>query len=171
MTIIATPGATNANSYATLAEADTFHVERLHNAEWTAASDATKEAALLWATKLLDVNMWWDGIQTTNTQALDWPRSGVIDKEGYSVDSDEIPDQLKDAQSEFAFLLIKSDRATASDPCGIRNFKSGSLSTEFDKTDRPSVVPDSALEYIQEFGFLYGAGSEKSSRVVRTVRV
>ena len=46
ITIIATPGASNANSYVTLANAETFFESRLHKTDWTDATDANKNIAL-----------------------------------------------------------------------------------------------------------------------------
>lgn len=173
MTIIVTPGGSDSNSYATLAEANAYHETRLHNAAWTDASDATKEAALLWATRELDSNMCWNGIRATEEQALDWPQYGQSDKDGYYIDSDIVPDQVKNAQSELAFLLIEEDRTVADDPCcGAQEAKAGTLSIKFDKTDRKGTISDSTLALIQEFGHACGAGLPSGgSSVVWTQRV
>ena len=172
MALIVTPGASNANSYATLIEADAYHDTRLHNAEWTAAGDATKEAALIWATRELDANFCWYGRKATEEQSLDWPRYGMYDKDGYSIDSDIVPDQVKNAEAELAFMLIKDDRTTAADPeCGVKSAKIDTLSVEFDKTDRQNALPDSAVALIQEFGYQCGVGLANGSSISLTERV
>ena len=172
MAIIVTPGGSTSNSYATLVEADAYHDTRLHNTAWTSASDATKEAALIWATRTLDKNMCWNGQIASDTQALDWPRYGMVYKSGYFVDSDIVPQEVKDAESELAFLLIEDDRTTAADPnCGVQEAKAGPLSVKFDKNDRESSLSSSVMVLIQEFGDMYGAGKETISSVIQTVRV
>ena len=159
MTIIVTPGGATSNSYATLAEANAYHETRLHNTAWTGASDATKEAALLWATRELDTNFCWYGQKATEEQALDWPRYSMYYKSGYPVDTTIVPIEVKNAQSELAFLLIEEDRTVADDPCcGASEAKAGSLSVKFDKTDRKGTLSDSVIALIQEFGYPYGAG-------------
>jgi len=69
-----------ANAYATLAEVDAYHEDRL-NAIWTAASDETKEAAMLRATAGLEskYRSRWLGFKAdhnaaTAPQFLSWPR-------------------------------------------------------------------------------------------------
>ncbi len=173
MAIIVTPGGTDSNSYATLAEANTFHTERLHNAAWTSASDATKEAAMIWATLLIDSNILWHGIRATEEQALDWPRYGMYDKDGYSVDSDIVPKQVKDAESELAFLLIVEDRTLSNDPknAGVKKADVGSLSLEMSDVYKKAVLSPSVVTYIQEFGDFAGVGSTSSSGVIYTERV
>lgn len=49
MALVATPGAFNANSYATAAEGDTYYAARPFNTVWTALSTPQKEAALIFA--------------------------------------------------------------------------------------------------------------------------
>lgn len=47
----------------------------------------------------------WKGAKVNSTQALDWPRVGVLDEDGYSVLSDAIPTRLKQAVCEAALLI------------------------------------------------------------------
>ena len=172
MAIITTPGAIDANSYATLVEADAYHANRLHNSAWTGASDATKESALIWATNLLDANMGWHGYATTDTQALDWPRTGVVDKNGYTIDSDVIPQDLKNAQSELAFLLIVNDRTIGDDPTvpGATKVKAGPLEVTIDTDYNQLVLSSSVVAYIQYLGDFVGVGNDSGSSVAKLVR-
>lgn len=173
MTIIVTPGGSDSNSYATLAEANAYHSTRLHNSAWTNANDTTKEAALLWATRTLDSNMCWKGRKATEEQALDWPRYAVYDKDGYYIDSDVIPQQVKDAQSELAFLLIEKDRIVANE-CptpGVDSLKVGSLSFSFNDKKRTNALSNSVVSLVQEFGDFCGAGKVSGSSIIMTCRV
>ncbi len=46
------------------------------------------------------------GTGQSKTQALDWPRSDVIDFDGYLVDNDSLPDSLVKACAELAYLSV-----------------------------------------------------------------
>lgn len=173
MTLIVTPGGTDSNSYATLAEANEYHDTRLHNSEWGNATDLTKEAALIWATRTLDVNFYWYGRKSTETQALDWPRSGVTDSDGYSIDSDVIPVQVKWAESELAFLLIKNDRTVAADPNqdGVKELKINGIMLKFEVAPMQAALAASVVTLVQEFGRFVGAGNPSGSGVYMLERV
>ena len=56
LTLITTPGATNSNSYATVAEANTYHDSIREQADqvWSALHDGKKERLLAMATRLID---------------------------------------------------------------------------------------------------------------------
>src|SRR5438128_1270421 len=102
MPVDATPGGPASNSFATVAEADAYHVARLHNPEWAAASNGDKEAALEWATRVLD-RLPWQGSRAGITQLLRWPRYAVYDLDGFYVSSLTIPAFLRDATAELAY--------------------------------------------------------------------
>ncbi len=167
--LVATPAAVNANTYATLAEANAYHTARLHNEEWTAAAvtDDTKNAALLWATRTLDDMFQWVGRKQSKEQALDWPRYGVYDDENYYVDQLTIPKRLKEAQSELAFLLIKQDRTSAQDGGGLKSLTVDVISLEFDSMDRLKAIPPNIAEMLSAFG----ASKSSDLRSVKVARV
>ena len=81
VTLDTTIGGASSNAYCTLAEAETYMEARLHKADWTAAADATKNSAIVWATRLLDEGLEWDGTVYSEEQALRWPRTGVYTRE------------------------------------------------------------------------------------------
>jgi len=161
-TLIATPGATTANSYCTVAEADTYHDERLFSTDWTGASTADKTVALIWATRQLDRLYAWEHFPTDDTQALLWPRSGIVDVDEFSnIPDNVIPKQLKWATAEFARQLIKADRTLDSDieSQGITSLTAGPISLAFKDNVRAKVVPDAVAAYIPHWwGVLRGKG-------------
>ena len=69
----------DANSYASVAEGDTYHEAHLYATAWTAATPETKEKALLMATRLIDGQYQFHGFRATSTQALQWPRQSCPD--------------------------------------------------------------------------------------------
>ena len=159
-TVITTPGASNANSYASRDEANDYHTTRpvSQAAVWYAASDDDKDAALIMATELMDASILWNGSVSTTTQALAFPRNGLVGRNGISVSSSVVPTELKRAQSEFARQLIKSDRMSDNDVVrqGITDLTAGDIKLSFaeDKTSQyvgslqvgvPKVIPDAVL--------------------------
>ena len=172
MAIIATPGASDANSYVTLAEANAYHDVRLHNALWTAADDPTKEKALIWSTETLDANMNWKERRSEQTQALQWPRQGVHDRDGFLIDSDVVPVQVKKAQSVLAFLSIKSDvtlNADSKSP-GASKVKVSSLSVDLDLKNLPGILSAAVVSLVQHLGTFSGVGANQVSKTVTLVR-
>ena len=59
--LIATPGANDANSFLTEAEASVLLDERLDTDAWTSASVEDRERALIWSTRLLNNSFEWAG--------------------------------------------------------------------------------------------------------------
>ena len=104
-------GKTDADSYLSVADADTYHTNHSGSTDWSGATTATKEQALRLATQYLDVryNGLWKGYRSNETQALDWPRAYVEDSDGYYYDSDEMPLRVKDATAELALRVVEGD--------------------------------------------------------------
>jgi hypothetical protein len=163
-TLIATPGAVNANAYCTVAEANTYFESRLFSDDWTGASTADKTVALIWATRQLDALYAWEHFPTDDAdgQALLWPRSGIVDTDEISnIPDNVIPDELKWATSEFAKQLIKADRTADSDieTQGITSLTAGPISLAFKDNVRAKVMPDAVSAYIPHWwGVLRGKG-------------
>ena len=149
-------GLTTSNSYATVAEADTYHVDVLNGTAWDASADP--EAALIMATRLLDEKVKWRGARNSREQALRWPRSYVYDADGYLVDNDSIPQWLKNATSELARWLSASDRLAEADTKGYSLMKVGDLELRVSRYDRAGVIPPSVWSMISPYGISISAG-------------
>ncbi len=154
ITLIATPGASNANTYTTLADAETYFESRLHKTDWTDATDANKNIALVWATRLLDDYIIWDGMVASSTQALMWPRTLVYDTEGYPVNSGTIPSFLAEATAEFGMFLLADDVSIEKGEKGFKRLTLPGLDIYTDKRDRKGVVPQSVYAMIRDYGVL-----------------
>lgn len=113
-----TVGGAAANSYATVAEADDYLLERrLHvGTAWSDLGNDEREAALMWAAQVLDQYNFVGSI-ADETQALQWPRIDAYTKDGRLVASDEIPNIVKDAQAEIAYSLV-GNQTIAGQPAG-----------------------------------------------------
>lgn len=155
--VIATAGAIDANSYATVAQGDLYHQTHLYGTTWENADTDQKGAALIWATRLLDEQISWNGTKSTSTQALRWPRTEVMDPDGYYFDGDIIPVWLQNATAELARYLLAEDR-TAERGYGISKVKADVVEVEFDSADEKPILPASVRSMIGPYG---STGSEQ----------
>ena len=152
ITLVATPGADDANTYCTLAEAEAYHETRLHNDDWVSASSSNKNKALAWATRLLDDLIEWNGSKTDVYQPLRFPRYNLVDTDGQILDSSTIPQFLKNATAEYAMHLIIGDRVKETDLKGYQSIKVASIRITPDKYDNPAFIPPSVWEMIKDYG-------------------
>ena len=103
-------GSSSANSYESVAGADTYHAD--HNdpvpTTWSDATGLRKETALKNATQYLDAvyNNKWLGLRSNSGQRLDWPRTGIVDRDGFSVTSSTMPRVLLECTAILAHLDI-----------------------------------------------------------------
>ena len=104
LTVETGTGSTTANSYISLADANTYHEDRENPSAWFQALDADKTRALIIATQFIDETYLgrWLGRRANQTQALAWPRIGASDEDGWAIDSTTIPTRLKNALAEAA---------------------------------------------------------------------
>jgi len=141
-------GATNSNSYCSLATAENYWDSRLYPTTWDAATDADKRIALSWASRLLDQLLKWSGYKYDEDQAIQWPRDGAYDRAGYAIDSDEIPTFLQEAVAEFAAYLIASDRTAENATKGFSRIKAGTVDVTINKWDRQSTIPNTVFTMV-----------------------
>jgi hypothetical protein len=137
VTIVATVGSASANSYVTLAEADTYMESRLNSTTWDDATTDNQNRALVEATREL-TNRVWKGYRVDSTQALSWPRQWAVDPDSPTqdyYDTDTVPQRVKDATCELAFQFIlagTTDVAALESTAGIRSETVGPISTEYE---------------------------------------
>ena len=143
--IDATVGGASANSYLTLADAQAIidgFVEDADVTAWASATTDQKNRALFTATQRLDRERYL-GARATDTQALQWPRTGVRKPDTYintyavgfpfRITTDyftdtEIPDQIKYAQVVLAaYLHNNPDGIGLSGLEDYKNVKIGSI--------------------------------------------
>jgi len=170
VTVIATPNASNANSFLTLAEAQPYWDTRLFTDIWDNSDD--QNAAIVLATRTLVsllaprrefvrptagqpgyyiIHSTWTGAPATTTQALPWGRTGMLDRNGNAIASNVIPQELKNATAELAGQMSKSDRLIDSDISvqGLTSVKAGSVALTF-KSDIVTLktLPDAVLDLL-----------------------
>jgi hypothetical protein len=170
-TLDSTVGGASANTYATLAEANQYHDDRVAvGTTWDPdASNDNKFTALLWAAQLMDSLIEWSGAVTDpNVQIMLWPRQGLVYRYGKAVPTDVIPQEIKDAQAEYARQLLVSDMAGDSDieTQGIRRLKAGPVELEFDSDVTAKNVPDAVANLIPRDWYVSITGRADAQRVL-----
>jgi hypothetical protein len=170
-TLVETAGATNANSYCTVLEANQYHLDRplVGSTTWADAGTDEKTAALMWATTLLDRMFYWRGWITYPTQRLMWPRVGLIQTNGlYPLSELVIPELLKFATAEYARQLLEEDKTADSSTDELSALKVGSINLVFKDSTYTKPVPDAVVILIPEhWGYLKtspGAGNRDLER-------
>lgn len=101
---LTTTGA-SADSYLSIADSDTYATDHFIGTDlttWNGASTSDKEAALRQATQFIDSNFRdrFPGRIRSESQALEWPRSGALDRSGRTLN--DVPDIVKNATVELA---------------------------------------------------------------------
>ena len=108
-----TIGSATYEAYANQTTADTFLAADLRlNPIWTLLSADDKGRALVTATRVLDRQDWLGEPTNPGTQPLAWPRTGVTDEDGNTIDSATIPQAVIDA-SVFLAALVADNPALA----------------------------------------------------------
>ena len=183
--LITTVAGESSNAYVSLEESNSYHETKLHNPEWLLATEEDKQAAIIWATRLLDSRVSFVGYKydpqnrpyEAGTRypvpALEWPRSEAYDSNGYWIDYRLVPREVKNATSELAYLLIKEDRTAArSDPSitGLKTVKIGPLAIAVDKTDRNVDIPESVIGLLKGLGSLNNDSEDMSISIASVAR-
>jgi len=153
-TIDDTVGGADANSYCSIADADSYHETHPYATTWEDAETDSKCRALQTATRLLDQWYEWTGIVVTSEQRLLWPRADVIGPNGYVIPTNAIPERVVQATAELARLLLVADRTAESDVAsqGITGLTAGAIALTFSGTATPKVIPDSVAAFVGVFG-------------------
>lgn len=95
-------GLPDAEAYISVADASTYLAARGYTA-WAALAEAAQEAALRKGADYMGqaYGTRWQGERVSSTQALDWPRTGVV-AYGFDVASDSVPAAVANANAELA---------------------------------------------------------------------
>ena len=148
-TILTTePGDPSANSFASYEEFLAYSATRFPVIGWPATSTQLEvEQRMIQATRLLQSSFDWTGMAATNTQALISPRIGWFNRNGFSILSTIIPQELKDAESELTLQIGVSDLLANNEAAdkGIRRVKAGSVEVEFQSITSSVEVMDALL--------------------------
>ncbi|MDF1685357.1 MAG: hypothetical protein P1U50_01095 [Parvibaculaceae bacterium] len=142
MAVTTTAGGATSDAYIDADELSTYVTSV--GLSLTGDTDA-QEANIRRATQYLDREYTWRGYRTNETQALKWPR--VIsdgDEDGYSIDSDTIPQAIKDACAEIAYLYNSGVDLLAVDTSGPvkrSKVKAGPVESETEYLSSKRIAP------------------------------
>lgn len=167
------PSVAGFNAYCSLAEANAYHEARLHNTAWTSAVDATKNAAIVWATNTLDT-LTWRGVRYSGDQLHEFPRKGLswyeTDDGSYNGGSETsdlsigfgfytkvtipestVPTQIKNATAELAFWLIDSDTTAPTGTEGFNRIKVDVIDIHVNSLDRQDWLNPPVRSLVHRF--------------------
>lgn len=173
MSLTTTPKSASADSYVSVADADTYLTTyRRYATEWDDADTAAREAVLRWSTNLLDLHVDWFGYPTTQTQALRFPRVGLVDRDGRNIDQDTIPTLLERATAELALALLQRNRTEepAALGRGIERLKVDVIEIKIKASARIELIPADILAMVSVFGRMADS-SRANGGMVRLERV
>ena len=139
-------GVADANSYASVAQADNYFASRPRSSSWTPLTDDQKGQYLIHATRLLDASVIWSGEKVDDDQALQWPRH--LDA---SLES-EFPPNIPVALLELAYALIGKDLTKEPAIAGYERVKVGPIEVEADPGSRPASIPRFVRDLIAPYG-------------------
>jgi len=102
LTIIATAGAIDANSYVTETEYLAYMETKLYATTFLALSEDDKKKVAIESARMIDIYFKFYGTRTNLSpmQALAFPRTNVFGIGGLLIDSTTIPQNMKNAQCE-----------------------------------------------------------------------
>jgi hypothetical protein len=140
------------NSYISLDDANTYFANRLYTDPWDNASsdESEKEYALIWACSLLENRVHWKGLKTTLSQTLQWPRKGLVNLYGQSVDKTIIPASIKAVQCELALYLLQNNPMTVNN--GIERLDLDGLLINVSNTNQ--TIPNKIFQIVAHWGNL-----------------
>ena len=172
-TITATLSSATANSYVTLAEANTYFETVPDSSTWTDKTDDQKNRALIAATRWIDSLVYY-GDRCDNAQALKFPRNN------YKVDDVElscttIPNNIKYAQYELARALANETDAmtgnTGTDG-NIEQVKLGDIQVKYNTKSQGTGTVNNIMDkypWLQSYlgAYMLGGAGTFQMRVVR----
>ena len=143
---------------------------RLETAPWTEAPVPDQEAALQWATRLLDEQVQWYGVPTYPDQALALPQVGLVDSWGRQRASDVIPPAVQQATALYALGLLEATAddgaAAVSGDLVIKSKKIGDTTITYQDLPSssartpvsPYAIPSEVKALLRPYGVVPGMG-------------
>jgi hypothetical protein len=150
----------NANSYASVEDADTYIEANVHAwTSWSALDEETKQALLIWSTRYLDQRVDWNGRRQSQTSALRWPRIGVRDLDRNYIPEFTIPQELIWATCELAWNLLTTDVTAPTASAGLEKLKADVIELTFTKHYTAAELPNSVRALLGNLGTFRGSST------------
>lgn len=133
-------GLTNSNSFESAADATTYFTSRALGDAWGNLDADTQTLYLVDACRLMvqeiRVRRWrWRGWPLAITQSLPLPRAGLVNPNGLVLDIHTIPQDVKDVQSEIAFLFVAGDPRLIAQQPREQSVRLGQTSVTYARVD------------------------------------
>ena len=172
-TINATVKGANANSYVTLAEANTYFETVPDSTQWDNKTDDRKNRALIAATRWIDSFVYY-GDRCDDGQALKFPRNNY-QVDGVELSCDLIPQNIKYAQFELARALANDTDAITGTTGKDGNFeevKLGDIQVKYNTDSQGTGAINNILDvypWLQSYlgAYMLGGAGSFQMRVVR----
>ncbi len=165
MAIVTTIGGTDTNSYITVAEYEAFWTERNVN---IGGNTSAKESELVKAADYINRSYDFVGERQFRYQGMAWPRlTGIILVKDWPIDPETVPQDIKDAQAELAYLINQGTNpfATVEDGAKVRERnKAGPVETEVEYTNFRETPRYVAIEGLISPYTIYGGAQVKVFR-------
>lgn len=167
-TVISTVGASDANSYVTVAEADSYFSDSFGRSLWLQTTQANREAAVITASRYLDQYMTWIGQKSTSDQSMEWPRINTFDKTGRPYANDIVPGPVKFAAFELAYFIVENGGLSFASQT-VDRVKVGPVDVEFSQNSVDEGIPSFVENLVAHIGSSDVAG-RSAARSVRLIR-
>jgi len=172
-TINATIKSETANSYVTLAEANSYFETSPSSTQWDNKTDDKKNRALIAATRWIDTLVFY-GDRCDESQALKFPRTNY-QVDGVELACSTIPNNIKYAQYELARALANDTDAITGTTGKDGNFsevKLGDLQVKYNTDSQGTGSINNILDvypWLQSYlgAYLLGGAGSFQLRVVR----
>lgn len=160
-------GLSNSNSYASVAQADSYFADR-GNADWAALTTTIKEQALVKATDFLEATYRssWKGYRVTSTQALSWPRADVV-ADAFPIPANIVPLPVVYACAELA-IRSTTTQLLADQGQTVKREKVDVLEIEYQDYSDPTERYPAVNRLLLPFLLSSTSGGFTQVRVTRT---
>ena len=154
-------GKANANGYVSVADSNAYFEGRADPVsvvglfDWSVQPTATKEKAIVSATRMIDAYCRFYGRRAVTGQALQWPRYGVPDPDagkGAEWDANVLPGPLVAACCEQAREILIADRTAAPLGEGMKSSRVADSEMVFDRNGRAPVLSHYARVLLSKLG-------------------
>ena len=165
MAIVTTIGGTTTNSYITVAEYEAFWTERNVT---ISGSTSSKESELVKSADYINRAYDFIGEQQYRYQTMAWPRlTGIMLVKDWPIDPDTVPQDIKDAQAELAYLINQGATPFATVEGGAKvreKNKAGPVETDVEYTNFRETPRFVAIEGLVSPYTVYGGAQIKVIR-------
>lgn len=165
--------ATDFDVYGDVAGATSYFLGTTQYGTWSALDADTQGRLIIMATRFLDRQR-WQGSKTSEAQALEFPRTGLTDKNGVAVDDATVPVAVEQATYELALTFNTSTAImnAISSGSNVKRVKAGSVEvenfrpTDFSRGRFPKLVQELVGLWLggsgsTAAGFAFGQGERR----------